>query len=240
VVSINVKRIEAKNKRFLTLLEHILSTDKLTTSELAQLLNQKLNLAPNTAKAYSSQLLADLAAEGILERKGRSYTLTPKGWALLFTFVDRTPFSEKYFDMFFERLAKNLPAASTYKEIVKTMRRIYFKISGEPEKLPTEMDLLELLSLFLKLSGIPAREINTWEDALSVAVPDLGALRDRNIFYSMLREELRQADELTRSAAKDLLSRLADSLRSKTRSLEREMERRRSVASELEELAKQI
>ncbi|MCC6040515.1 MAG: hypothetical protein LM565_06810 [Thermofilum sp.] len=235
-----MKRIEAKNKRFLTLLEHMLTAEKLATSELAQLLNQKLNLAPNTAKAYSSQLLADLAAEGILERKGRSYTLTPKGWALLFTFIDRTPFSEKYFDMFFERLTRNLPAASTYKEIVKTLRRIYFKIAGEPEKLPAEMDLLELFGLFLKLSGAPAREITTWEDALSVAVPDLGALRDRNIFYSMLREELRQADELTRSAAKDLLSRLADSLRSETRSLEREMERRRSVANELEELAKQL
>jgi len=151
-----VKRIEAKNKRFLTLLEHMLLAEKLSTSELAQLLNQKLNLAPNTAKAYSSQLLADLAAEGILERRGRSYALTPKGWALLFTFVDRTPFSEKYFDMFFERLSKNLPAASTYKEIVRILRRIYFRISGEPEKLPTDMDLLELFGLFLRLSGRPS------------------------------------------------------------------------------------
>jgi hypothetical protein len=222
------------------LLEHMLLAEKLSTSELAQLLNQKLNLAPNTAKAYSSQLLADLAAEGILERRGRSYALTPKGWALLFTFVDRTPFSEKYFDMFFERLSKNLPAASTYKEIVRILRRIYFRISGEPEKLPTDMDLLELFGLFLRLSGAPLREIATWEDALSVTVPDLGALRDRNIFYSMLREELRQADELTRSAAKDLLSRLSDSLRGEARSLEREMERRKSVANELEELAKQL
>uniref|UniRef100_A0A7C3SKF2 Uncharacterized protein n=1 Tax=Thermofilum pendens TaxID=2269 RepID=A0A7C3SKF2_THEPE len=73
-----------------------------------------------------------------------------------------------------------------------------------------------------------------------MTVPDLGALRDRNIFYSMLREELRQADELTRSAAKDLLSRLSDSLRGEARSLEREMERRKSVANELEELAKQL
>lgn len=217
----------------------MLTKDSLTASELAQALVQKLNLTQNTSKAYSSQLLTELAEKGIMEKRGRSYSLSPKGWATLFAFISRTPFADKYYDVFLDRLSRSLPAASAFKEPLKTLRRVYARVTGGPEKLPTEeRDLLDLFRLILRLA--PPREIASWEDALSAAVPEIGALRDRNIFYSMLREELKQADEITRSAMKDLLSRLADSLHSDARSLEREVERRRSIALELAELAKTI
>ena len=234
-----VKRIESKNQRFLVLVEQLLTKDSLTASELAQALVQKLNLTQNTAKAYASQLLTELAERGVLEKHGRSYALSPKGWAALFAFISRTPFAEKYHDLFIEKLSRGVPAASAYKEPLKILRRVYAKVAGEPEKLPEEeRDLLDLFRLLLKLS--PPPEVTSWDDALSAAVPDIGALRDRNIFYTLLRDEMKQADDFTRSAMKDLLSRLAEGLHSEAKSLEREVERRRAVASELAEVARTL
>ncbi|MEM3893734.1 MAG: hypothetical protein QXR12_07285, partial [Thermofilum sp.] len=159
--------------------------------------------------------------------------------AALFNFISRTPFAEKYYDLFIDRLSRSVPAASAFKEPLRILRRVYARVVGEPEKLPPEeRDLLNLFRLILRLS--PPREVASWEDALSAAMPDIGVLRDRNIFYSMLRDELKQADELTRSAMKDLLGRLADSLHAEARGLEREVDRRRSIASELAELAKAL
>ncbi|MEM0336190.1 MAG: hypothetical protein QXT33_07290 [Thermofilum sp.] len=234
-----MKRIESKNQRFLVLVEQLLVKDTITASELAQALVQKLKLTQNTSKAYSSQLLTDLAEKGVMEKRGRSYSLSPRGWAALFNFISRTPFAEKYYDLFIDRLSRSVPAASAFKEPLRILRRVYARVVGEPEKLPPEeRDLLNLFRLILRLS--PPREVASWEDALSAAMPDIGVLRDRNIFYSMLRDELKQADELTRSAMKDLLGRLADSLHAEARGLEREVDRRRSIASELAELAKAL
>lgn len=234
-----MKRIESKNQRFLVLVEQLLTKDSITASELAQALVQKLKLTQNTSKAYSSQLLTDLAEKGIMEKRGKSYSLSPRGWAALFNFVSRTPFAERYYDLFLDRLSRSIPAAAAFKEPLRILRRVYARVAGEPERLPLEeRDLLELFRLLLKLA--PPRGVASWEDTLNAAMPDVGALRDRNIFYSMLRDEMKQADELTRSAMKDLISRLAEGLQAEAKGLEREADRRKGVASELLELAKTL
>lgn len=231
-----VRRKIDPNKKFCAILNFIISNERIKVINLSKELKSKLNIKYSTANTYASRFLSELSNLNILRRENNEYILTPKGWYLIYEFFEEIGYP-KYFsiDVLLERLRKEDNVASLLMPALKIIIEVHKDLEGEKERKDLEEeDLYELFEEYIEYREIMGDEKlpENWGDILDLIIPPIEE-RPLNIFLNLLKEKLRNKNELTKAAIKDLLKKKAELLKKKATDLRRESEELENKAQEI-------
>ena len=231
-----VRRKIDPNKKFCAILNFIISNERIKVINLSKELKSKLNIKYSTANTYASRFLSELSNLNILRRENNEYILTPKGWYLIYEFFEEIGYP-KYFsiDVLLERLRKEDNVASLLMPALKIIIEVRKDLKGEKERKDLEEeDLYELFEEYIEYREIMGDEKlpESWEDILDLIIPPIEE-HPLNIFLNLLKEKLRNKNELTKAAVKDLLKKKAELLKKESIDLRRESEELENKAQEI-------
>ena len=231
-----VRRKIDPNKKFCAILNFIISNERIKVINLSKELKSKLNIKYSTANTYASRFLSELSNLNILRRENNEYILTPKGWYLIYEFFEEIGYP-KYFsiDVLLERLRKEDNVASLLMPALKIIIEVHKDLEGEKERKDLEEeDLYELFEEYIEYREMMGDEKlpESWEDILDLIIPPIEE-HPLNIFLNLLKEKLRNKNELTKAAIKDLLKKKAELLKKESIDLRREAENLENKAQEI-------
>ena len=232
-----VRRKIDPNKKFCAILNFIISNERIKVINLSKELKSKLNIKYSTANTYASRFLSELSNLNILRRENNEYILTPKGWYLIYEFFEEIGYP-KYFsiDVLLERLRKEDNVASLLMPALKIVIKIHTDLEGNEEEkrdLKKE-DLYELFKRYVEYREIIGDEETpeTWEDILDLIIPPIEE-HPLNIFLNILKKKLKDKNELTKAAIKDLLKKKTELLKKQATDLRRDAENLENKAQEI-------
>ena len=235
-------RIVSLNRRFCVALSYIISNEEVRVTELARELKLKLKLKHSTSITYASRILSKLSNIGIVERENSEYFLTPEGWYYLYRFFELIGYPKELSrDLLFERLKKEDKTAALLIPALKVLIKIYKEISKRSKE---EIDIedtpyFDILFNYIEFIIEENKKPNTWEEIIDLIIPPLEEIPP-SVFLNILKEKLKEKDELTKAAVKDLLRKKAELLERYASELERKAKEVENKAQSLKEIAEKI
>ena len=231
-----VRRRIDPNRKFCVMLSFIILNEKIKVINLSRELKSNFNLKYSTANTYASRYLSELSNLNVLRRENSEYVLTPKGWYLIYEFFEEIGYPEYFsIDVLLERLRKEDNVASLLMPALKIIIEVRKDLKGEKERKDLEEeDLYELFEEYIEYREIMGDEKlpENWEDILDLIIPPIEE-HPLNIFLNLLKEKLRNKNELTKAAVKDLLKKKAELLKKEATDLRRESEELENKAQEI-------
>ena len=235
-------RIVSLNRRFCVALSYIISNEEVRVTELARELKLKLKLKHSTSITYASRILSALSNIGIVERENSEYFLTPEGWYYLYRFFELIGYPKELSrDLLFERLKKEDKTAALLIPALEVFIGIYKEISkrSKEEINMEDTPYFDILFNYMEFIIEENKKPNTWEEIIDLIIPPLEEIPP-SILLNILKEKLKEKDELTKAAVKDLLRKKAELLERYASELERKAKEVENKAQSLKEIAEKI